>query len=426
MAVCRSYPGGEALEILREMFYMRYDVSTSDHVKELTLPTACVKECPPAVIHSLLSTHPGCASFPDRRNNLPLHWAACSTDARASETVHLLLNAFPDGVTHRNDRGCLPIHRACACGAQAEVVKILGEEYREGVKKKDGNGNLPLHLVVGNESPSSLKVILVRMLLTEHSEGASTRNRKGELPLHLACRAGKDASAPAIILLLRANPGGPSTVSVKGALALHLACTSGAPVEVVRTLLTMFPASIAQQDGNGHAPLHCAVRYNASAAVVKELLVALREGGQAVAAAPSSTGVIPLHYACIFGSTVDIVRMLVNAHPDGTKKTDPEGNLPVHLAVLSKAPHDVIRFLIAANPESVTIFDGRGRRLSDCLLRNNVHLQDKALVSTLVQAFDKNAPVIKKSKNTECETKGGTTVRKRKVMFSHTTSTGSL
>lgn len=51
--------------------------------------------------------------------------------------------------------GWLPIHYACACGADASVIKSLAESYPESRTTVDRRGRTPLHFALGNSNPDS-------------------------------------------------------------------------------------------------------------------------------------------------------------------------------------------------------------------------------------------------------------------------------
>jgi len=63
-------------------------------------------------------------------------------------------------------------------------------------------------------------------------------------------------------------------------------------------------------------------------------------------------GRLPLHMACSYSASLEIVKILVKTYPDGVKsQTEKEGNLPLHLAYMFGASLEVLNFLIETYEE---------------------------------------------------------------------------
>jgi len=50
---------------------------------------------------------------------------------------------------------------------------------------------------------------------------------------------------------------------------------------------------------------------------------------------------------------VEVVQALVNAHPESSKATDNYGSLPLHVACIDGTSLDVLNFLIESYPEGM-------------------------------------------------------------------------
>ena len=124
-------------------------------------------------------------------------------------------------------------------------------------------------------------------------------------------------------------------------LPLHYACASGASEEVLRYLITAYPQSKTAIDNRGRTPLHFSVGitdYSPSPAIIE----LLSDSGAARCA--DENGSLPLHYACAYGSTVEVLEVLLNAVPVSTISVDFKGRTPLHFAVRIKIQSKHLKF----------------------------------------------------------------------------------
>merc|ERR1712083_1110034 len=110
-------------------------------------------------------------------------------------------------------------------------------------------------------------------------------------------------------------------------------------------------------------PLHIACLHGASSSVVRELLVAYKDGAREQV----KDGQIPLHYACGSGASKEVIVELLKSYPEGARCKDKNGWLPIHLACLQNASTDVIQLLLKMYPECVTARTSRGNTPIQCL-----------------------------------------------------------
>jgi len=66
-----------------------------------------------------------------------------------------------------------------------------------------------------------------------------------------------------------------------------------------------------------------------------------------------SANFLPIHVACVFGASFEIVQALVNSYPKSIKVTDEHGWLPLFFACAFEASLDVLNFLIESYPEAI-------------------------------------------------------------------------
>ena len=161
-------------------------------------------------------------------------------------------------------------------------------------------------------------------------------------------------------------------------LPLHHACTLNPTVEITETLLRINPSAASKRDSLfKRLPLHLACLNGASSDVVRELLIAFKDGAQS----KLKDGQLPLHYACGSGASREVVSELLKAYPNGARCQDNNGWLPIHLACLQNASSDVIQLLLEIYPESVSIRTSRGNTPIQCLksIRNTGANIDKSM-----------------------------------------------
>jgi ankyrin repeat protein len=106
-------------------------------------------------------------------------------------------------------------------------------------------------------------------------------------------------------------------------LALHLACTVAAPVGLMELLIEIHPKA-----------LNCPDPHNGS---------------------------IPLHLACQFGASLQVIRALIRARTATTKAVDAQGRLPLHCAILSAASYATVELMVQHDPTAVLCPDQGGK-----------------------------------------------------------------
>jgi len=155
------------------------------------------------------------------------------------------------------------------------------------------------------------------------------------LPLHQAC-----VFHPPKQVLQQMIQAYPSATKQKesgyGRLPLHIACHSSASLEAIQVLLNQRPSAAYEQDAIGRVPLHYALSNGSTIELVQELLRAASEAGgeQGVLSATDSAdfnGWLPIHVACHMNSSLEVLRALRDANPDGVEKSTKKGSTPLTL-----------------------------------------------------------------------------------------------
>ena len=144
-------------------------------------------------------------------------------------------------------------------------------------------------------------------------------------------------------------------------LPLHYACANGASEEVLVVLTNAFPPSKVAIDKRGRTPLHFSVgneEHMPTPAAVEIL------SGSGAARCADENGSIPLHYACAYGATVEVLQILLEAVPASTTAVDFKGRTPLHFAMgnaeKSYAPM-IVELLLQQNPVVVNDIDNDGQ-----------------------------------------------------------------
>ena len=360
-----------------------------------------------SVITSLLSLNPGAASTADGVDgSLPLHLLA-ENEARGHwvhDGARDLAEAYPDAIRRGDDRGRLPLHRACAVLARrgeagagagalgfnvdptesaaealeqaqalptaqadaqqqqqqqqpevpppssevvalASVVRNLIALHPRGASIPDDDGALPLHVIAMNArgwDADAEAVLIAHPPAVRSRTGPSLRSR---LPIHLAA-AGTNACWALIARLVEAHPRAASQEDGAGKLPLHLACESGKTWEHGGTgvIYEAFPTAIrtAESNGRGWIALHmAAVGSVGKGEGLMNKLIKLYPDAAAVR--DSGMGRFPLHWACKTARPWEgVIELIFHAYPDAAISQDNRGWLPFHLAAISSSKdHDL-------------------------------------------------------------------------------------
>lgn len=146
---------------------------------------------------------------------------------------------------------------------------------------------------------------------------------------------------------------------------LHLACKLGAPLSVVKLLVQKNPESLSRKDGFGpgdrHTPLHYACVYS-SFEIIKYIIdqhplslyltASKREYGR--------NGFSLLHHACYHRASTTIIKAIVSKAPTLVRQesTGPCHCLPLHIACEKGSSLDVIKLLVEQYPEALSKTEG--------------------------------------------------------------------
>jgi len=133
-----------------------------------------------------------------------------------------------------------------------------------------------------------------------------------------------------------------------GAFPLHhVTGKPMAPLAILRTVVDKYPGALRARDADGLLPLHYACR---AGTTVETLRYLVELGGAETIRSKDFRGRLPFHYLCASTNpTFDAVQFLVTLFPASVSMPSPNGDLPVALAARSGSL-SVINFLMRSRP----------------------------------------------------------------------------
>lgn len=185
------------------------------------------------------------------------------------------------------------------------------------------------------------------------SAAAYVRGQADASPLHMMCKL-DNPPHDIIAELVAAAPETVSWVDSHGWLPLHHACANGASTEVLKILAEAYPEGKTAQDNQNRTPLHFyATRKPDNPNAMAANVVMLSDTG--AAELPDRGGMLPMHYACAYGTCPQVLKVLAEAYPDSLTAKENKGRTPMHLAMVNAhrdASPGVISFLLESGSAS--------------------------------------------------------------------------
>ena len=181
----------------------------------------------------------------------------------------------------------------------------------------------------------------------ERAAAAHIRGNADATPLHLMCKL-NNPPTDVVQNIVESAPEVVSYVDSHGWLPLHHACANGASPEVLSILTTAYPESKMCQDNQNRTPLHFyATRNSDNPAAMAANVVVLSDTGAAELA--DRGGMLPMHYACAYGTSPSVLKVLAEAYPESLVTKENKGRTPIHLAMVNahrEQSPGVIKFLL--------------------------------------------------------------------------------
>lgn len=125
----------------------------------------------------------------------------------------------------------------------------------------------------------------------------------------------------------------------------------------------------------GNLPLHAACSFQATADVVEVLLRAYPGG----ASQPNGVGNLPIHQASMWQAPVETVEVLLVRHPEGATVRNQYGSLPLHMAASNRATPEVVKLLIDAYPDALHLQNDDGMTPLDLAMADEAMVNDQVV-----------------------------------------------
>eukprot|EP00586_Coscinodiscus_wailesii_P007478 CAMPEP_0172492436 /NCGR_PEP_ID=MMETSP1066-20121228/23597_1 /TAXON_ID=671091 /ORGANISM="Coscinodiscus wailesii, Strain CCMP2513" /LENGTH=884 /DNA_ID=CAMNT_0013262073 /DNA_START=217 /DNA_END=2871 /DNA_ORIENTATION=+ len=159
--------------------------------------------------------------------------------------------------------------------------------------------------------------------------------------LHFVCMS-HDPPLDVVKKLIEFSPESVSWADSKSWIPLHYACAHESSKEVLQELIAAYPDGKKERDRLGRTPLHFKlgdlhlknVRIAddvVSNAKFTDIVRILSDSG--AAEVPDEHTLLPLHYACIFGASAEVVEVLLNAYPESIYWPRANRQTSLHLAM---------------------------------------------------------------------------------------------
>lgn len=157
----------------------------------------------------------------------------------------------------------------------------------------------------------------------QRQAAAYIRGTADATPLHLMCKL-HHPPIDVITDIVQAAPEIVSCTDAHGWLPLHHACANGVTPDVMKALIDVYPQGKVAQDNQRRTPLHFyATRNSDNPTFMTENALMLTDSG-----APELTdkgGMLPMHYACAYGTDTVVLQVLAEAYPESLTARENKG-----------------------------------------------------------------------------------------------------
>jgi len=251
---------------------------TQDDFGMLPLHLSCFQGGNPRVINALITAFPDGIKVADCNNKTPLNHANAGLHPNQNKIVEALTaikKMVEDAEIGIEGITCFDaanrVNKELSAGqCSSALLTLIDSRQRDKAMQvldryaeksicngatvwtKTGNMShhcLPIHRACALKAPANL----IEALIRSYPVGSSCTGSHGMTPLHFACQNGANLSV--VDLLLEAFPDAAFAQDKFGLLPLHVACTEGARLEVVQAIATMNPDAAESKDDAGHTPL---------------------------------------------------------------------------------------------------------------------------------------------------------------------------
>lgn len=215
-----------------------------------------------SVIQNFVHGNDAAASITDNSGRLPLHYIAEKAEEWNAD-AQAILDAYPAGTSTRSGtltHNQLPLHMAASStDAKPSLIMNLVNSNPRAASLVDGMGRLPLHLVCDSGRSTWDRGIDAIYVAYNQAIVVPEDNHRRWTVLHSVV-ASISASRDLIEHVLRLNPGASSLADGDGKLPLHLACgTNRQWVDGgIQLIFDTNPSAALVEDNNGFLPFQIA------------------------------------------------------------------------------------------------------------------------------------------------------------------------
>ena len=326
----------------------------------------------------------------DEYNNRPIH-IACAFSGSVDLVSYLIKVAGCD-INARGVQGRTILHWACVKN-QLEVVKFLVAEIKCGLEAEDEYNNRPLHFACAFSGNVELVSYLIKVagcdintrglegrtilhwaceenhlevakfLVTEIKCDLEAEDEYNNRPLHFACAF--SGSVDLVSYLIKVAGCDINARGVQGRTILHCACEKN-QLEVVKFLVTEIKCDLKAEDKDSNRPLHIACAFSGSVDLVSYLIK--------VAGCDINTrgleGRTILHWACE-ENHLEVVKFLVTEIKCDLEAEDEYNNRPLHFACAFSGSVDLVSYLIKVAGCDINARGVQGRTILHCACEKN-------------------------------------------------------
>ena len=271
----------------------------------------------------------------NEKGELPLH-RACHRGSL--QIVRLVSNCNVDTISHLGET---PLSIACTSG-KLDIVKFL-------IKEKCCNPLKCTSFV--NPCPADIAFSEYKQEIIQFiaDTSRSFKDKSGNNLLHIACKYNLPSVIRYLLEECRYDQGLPND---NGELPLHIACGHTQSLEIVKLVSSICDVEN-KQTKFGNTPLHIACGWKAL-----DIINYLVEEKNANLNIPNECGQLPLHVVCSNGSPMEVVKLVSQC--DDVSHQDKDGNTALHIAC-ETCTLEVVKYLVEERKCKQTLQNNKGK-----------------------------------------------------------------
>jgi len=337
-----------------------------DKSKGYPLHLACRREAPLEVIEPLVKAFPRalrlrrwvkglCDDFEFEFWMCPLQQALCNAKVSFG-VIRFLVSQWPKALSLRSG-GHYALHIACEANVSLQIIQYLVQQNPETLQLNSELGTPLHHACYGGADLS-----IINFLIQLRPVALQVPNKMGSLPLREACRCRNKFAEVSVWSTYRKNQSlAAATASTDRTSSLNLSVASPPPppppLMVLQTLVQAWPAAARIRDKEGFLPLHHLCWSHETNVLLADVELLVAAWPYALRVATTKRGMLPLHVACQYQVSTDVILFLIESYPLAAKVRNKRGELPLHIMAAASEKLDVavLERLIQVWPSSVLV-----------------------------------------------------------------------